>query len=132
MAIGFDKLKSPFLMQRAYSNSNGIMEAYAAAVIRRMNKELGANFVVEQFCHHAYYEPHSGFIYSGIFSKCAQTAQIRDREFSFKEGEFVRMHRSRKWKVTETEEMFRNEGFVKIGFFQDDKESFFYLLLERE
>ena len=121
MAVGFDKIKDPYLLQKAYSNENGLENAFMLNNLTRINKELGADFVLDNFYTHAYYDPITHYVYCNLVSKKKHAVKIQEKEFWFGEAEVVRFHRSRKWMVEEADELFKRGGFERAHKFEDEK-----------
>ena len=62
MLLGADLKKDPQLLHAAYNDSQGVTAAFNLNLLVRINRELGADFRVEQFWHHALYNPIEGRI----------------------------------------------------------------------
>ena len=78
--LGVDLKKSPALLHAAYNDARGVTAAFNKNVLVRMNRELGANFDVDAFEHHALYDPTHGRIEMHLVSRKRQTvasARIR-------------------------------------------------------
>ncbi len=67
--IGFDLKKDPKVILPAYSDPWGITRAFNLNLLTRLNRELGANFDVEQWDHYATYHPINGETRSYLLSK---------------------------------------------------------------
>src|SRR5882757_7071981 len=57
LVIGFDLVKNPAVLERAYDDSAGVTAAFNLNVLRRLNRELGANFDLRHFRHQALWVP---------------------------------------------------------------------------
>src|SRR6476660_9619596 len=55
--IGFDLHKNPKTILRAYDDANGVTAKFNINLLKRINRELGANFNIEEFSHYASYHP---------------------------------------------------------------------------
>ncbi len=55
--IGFDMQKDPRVIVRAYDDAAGVTAAFNLNLLRRINRELGADFDLENFSHYAQYRP---------------------------------------------------------------------------
>jgi hypothetical protein len=49
LIIGTDQKKDPLMLHRAYNDALGITADFNLNVLRRLNRELGANFVLDRF-----------------------------------------------------------------------------------
>ena len=57
--IGFDLRKDPKKILAAYDDSEGFTNQFNLNLLRRINRELNANFNLEDFEHYAMYYPDS-------------------------------------------------------------------------
>ncbi|OQX79135.1 MAG: hypothetical protein B6D61_04095 [Bacteroidetes bacterium 4484_249] len=67
--IGFDMKKGPDTILKAYNDPYGFTAAFNLNLLRRINKELGANFDLQNFKHHEVYDPQSGTAKSFLISR---------------------------------------------------------------
>lgn len=70
--LGIDLQKDPRLIQRAYDDAQGITKNFNLNILVRLNKELGANFMLDQFSHYPVYHPETGEASSYLISLRAQ------------------------------------------------------------
>jgi|SRR5579871_2599112 len=76
LLIGFDQKKEINILQRAYNDGDGLTREFNLNILRRINRELGANFVINNFEHHGFYNPNLGAMESYLISLCEQTVII--------------------------------------------------------
>lgn len=81
--VGFDLQKDPRTIRRAYDDAKGVTAAFNLNLLRRINRELGANFDLNQFSHYAAYHPVEGAARSFLISRKAQTIVIEALNESF-------------------------------------------------
>jgi dimethylhistidine N-methyltransferase len=74
--IGFDLKKDPAILLPAYSDSKGITAQFNLNVLRRINRELEADFDLNQFFHYETWAPVRGAMESYLLSRRAQTVTI--------------------------------------------------------
>ena len=55
MLIGFDLRKDPRVIEAAYNDREGVTAAFNLNILARINRELGGDFVLEQFSHRAFF-----------------------------------------------------------------------------
>src|SRR5690606_26391871 len=60
LLIGFDLKKNIEVMLKAYNDSAGVTSAFNYNVLRRINRELGANFDLQRFAHYGNFNPVRG------------------------------------------------------------------------
>jgi len=74
--MGFDQKKNPKTILEAYNDKEGVTAAFNKNVLHRINKELDANFDVDQFLHWEVYDPETGTAKSYLVSKKEQDVYI--------------------------------------------------------
>lgn len=124
LLIGFDLKKHPDVIRRAYHDSEGFTRQFNLNLLTRINRELGGNFVLEQFDHYPSYDPASGECKSYLISLKDQEVSIGEHHFSFKKDEYIYMEISQKYSVDETEKIAFNSGFEPVKHFFDSRSWF--------
>jgi len=110
LIIGVDLKKDKAILEPAYDDTRGISAAFALNVLSRMNRELEANFDLNNFAYHAFYNP-IGRIEMYIVSRVDQQVQIGDTPITFKAGERIRTEHSYKYSVVEFQDLAAIAGF---------------------
>ncbi len=97
--IGFDMQKDPRVIVRAYDDSQGVTAAFNMNLLRRINRELGADFDLDKFSHYAQYRPVECAARSFLISREKQTVHIAalNRSFEFEQWEPIFMEISQKY-----------------------------------
>ena len=75
--IGFDLHKDPKVILNAYDDRQGVTAKFNLNLLRRINRELGADFDLEEFSHYASYRPLECAARSFLISQKEQTVTIR-------------------------------------------------------
>lgn len=121
LLIGFDLRKEPGRILRAYDDSLGVTSRFNLNILERINRELGGEFPLIQFQHHAVYDPEAGVARSYLVSCRDQTIRIRQagRSFSFQAWEAIHTENSYKFSPGETSEMAQESGFRELALFWD-------------
>ena len=83
LVIGFDLVKDPALLERAYDDSAGVTAEFNLNVLRRLNRDLGADFDLQAFRHEAIWVPAANRIEMRLVSTVAQTVTIAGEAISF-------------------------------------------------
>jgi dimethylhistidine N-methyltransferase len=104
LLVGVDLKKDPVILEAAYDDSQGISAAFALNLLTRINRELGADFVVEHFDYRAFYNP-IGRIEMYLVSRIDQKVHLDDVEIAFSQGETLRTEYSYKYSVAEFQEI---------------------------
>ncbi len=97
LLIGADLKKDPAILNAAYNDTQRITAAFNLNLLRRINRELGANFKLEQFTHQAFYNPRKGCVEMHLVSRMDQTVKVADRSFAFTAGESIHTENSYKY-----------------------------------
>lgn len=89
LLIGVDLEKDVDLLEAAYNDSGGVTAAFNLNLLRRANRELGANFDLDHFRHEARFNPAHGRVEMHLVSGIAQTVTIGEISFAFERGESI-------------------------------------------
>jgi L-histidine Nalpha-methyltransferase len=122
--MGFDLKKNPWTIFNAYNDKNGITREFNLNLLQRINRELGANFPVNEFEHYESYDPESGACKSYLFSLTEQKVEIDGIEIHFAENEYIFMETSHKYTVEQINEMASKSGFKLVTHLFDSKSWF--------
>ena len=125
LLIGFDLKKDPQIILNAYNDSQGITKEFNLNLLRRINNDVNADFVVENFIHFPVYNPESGECKSYLVSTCKQQVSIGDTEIiEFEENETIDMEISTKYSINQTNKIAELSGFKPVEYFYDSKHWF--------
>jgi L-histidine N-alpha-methyltransferase len=126
LLLGVDLKKDVKVITAAYNDPHGITAAFNLNLLKRMNKELGADFNIAQFDHLTFYEETSGEVLSFLVSKKDQTVHIKKLDLSvdFTKGERIHTEISRKYDFMELNTIAKKDGFEVIRHFVDSKNYF--------
>lgn len=130
---GFDLQKHPAVIHAAYNDRQGLTRAFNINLLRRINRELDADFNLAAFDHYETYNPETGEARSYLVSQKAQTVRIGElaMDVSFAYGEIIHTEISRKFTRAQIEELAQQTGFNVTGWFTDCKGYFADVLFER-
>lgn len=133
MLIGMDLKKDPNRILRAYDDSKGITREFNLNLLRRMNRELGADFDEKSFSHLATYDPVSGETKSFLISRRDQKVHFHKLGFvaHFRAWEPVWLELSQKYDLAMAETLARESGFHIRSHFYDVREEFLNTLWMR-
>ena len=132
LLIGFDLKKHPKLILDAYNDGQGITKEFNLNLLRRINRELNADFDLDQFEHYPVYDPGTGACRSYLVSLSHQQVHIGYGEtVVMKENEAIFMEISQKYSLEETDLMAEQSGFKRIRTFVDSRNWFADILWER-
>jgi uncharacterized SAM-dependent methyltransferase len=117
---GFDLKKDPHVIVRAYDDAQGVTAAFNLNLLKRINRELGANFNLDNFSHYAVYRPVDCAARSFLISREKQTVHIEalGRSFDFEQWEAVFMEISQKYSLSMIKNLAAESGFrIEENFF---------------
>lgn len=122
LLMGIDLRKDPDMILNAYNDASGVTAEFNLNLLRRINRELGGDFDVDQFRHYPIYNPHEGVMRSFLVSKKAQDVYIRNigKSFHFDAWEAIHTENSHKYSLQQVAELGKACGFTVETVFQDD------------
>lgn len=122
LLVGVDLRKNPDTILSAYNDASGVTAEFNLNLLRRINRELGGEFDIEQFRHYPVYNPQEGVMRSFLVSKKAQEVYIRDtgRTFHLDAWEAIHTENSHKYTLRQVEELGKACGFRIDTVFQDE------------
>ncbi|MFQ6007305.1 MAG: L-histidine N(alpha)-methyltransferase, partial [Woeseia sp.] len=97
LLIGVDLQKDKKIIGRAYNDSAGITAEFNLNILARINRDFGANFNLDLFHHHSFYNEEHGRIELYLISEREQTVCIDDRSINFQKGEAILTEYSHKY-----------------------------------
>jgi dimethylhistidine N-methyltransferase len=111
MLVGVDLKKDPSLLHAAYNDAQGVTAEFNLNVLRRINRELGANFDLQSFEHRAFYNVQRSRIEMHLVSTRRQIVSLDGRRFTFEAGESIHTENSCKYSVEEFQSLAAEAGF---------------------
>ncbi len=119
--IGFDLKKNPKTILAAYNDAAGVTKNFNLNLLTRINRELEADFNLNQFDHYPTYDPQTGACKSFLVSLVQQKIKIGSANIQFKENELIDMEVSQKYNLGEINQFALAGGFEPIRNFFDRK-----------
>ena len=115
LLIGFDLKKNPWRILHAYNDAQGITRRFNLNLLERMNRELGADFNIDQFEFYPNYDPRKGDVRSYIVSNIEQDVYIEalDQSFNFKKDELIYTELSKKYSLSDIDHLAMQSGFER-------------------
>lgn len=99
LLIGIDLDKEQRVLLDAYDDAEGVTAKFNLNLLHRINRQLDADFQIDQFRHVAIYNPQFTRIEIYLESCCEQTVLIADTSFAFEQGERILTEYSHKYTV---------------------------------
>lgn len=124
--IGFDLKKDADIILKAYNDPHGHTAAFNLNLLQRINRELIANFELQNFRHHEEYDPQSGTAKSNLISLKKHDVEIQgiNKTISFEKGEPIFMEISQKYDLDMIQDMADHAGFQIVTNFYDHNHFF--------
>lgn len=124
LLIGVDLQKDPRIIEAAYNDAQGVTAQFNLNLLGRANRELGANFDLNNWRHRAIYNPNEGRIEMYLISQIDQDVRIEDRQFHFSKGEKVLTEYSYKHTPEGFSALARQAGFQFEKLWTDEAQLF--------
>lgn len=124
VVIGFDLKKNPHTILNAYNDQQGITAEFNLNLLKRINRELNADFNLKSFEHYQTYDPKTGACRSFLVSMKHQQVKIDNELIVFGENELIDMEISQKFSHQDIQEICERSGFKIIGEISDSKNWF--------
>lgn len=128
LLIGVDRKKDVDVLLRAYNDPEGVTAAFNHNLLERLNREIDACFVLENFRHEAIYNEELGRIEMHLLSLLPQLVRVSQTVFRFRQGETIHTENSYKYSVEEFVTLGEKAGlsFVRSWEDQDGLFSVYY------
>ena len=127
LLLGADRVKDEATLLAAYDDFAGVTAAFNLNLLARLNRELGADFDLESFEHHAIWNGDASRIEMHLESRVAQTVRLSgididgpDFEVEFAEGETIHTENSYKYRPGQAEAMMAAAGFAPVESWTDE------------
>jgi L-histidine N-alpha-methyltransferase len=124
MLIGVDLVKDDAVLNAAYNDAAGVTAAFNLNILARLNRELGADFDLRRFRHHAFFNRDASRIEMHLESIGPQRVRIGAREFLFRSGETIHTENSYKYTVESFHALALAAGFTPVRTWCDEQTRF--------
>jgi L-histidine N-alpha-methyltransferase len=109
--MGIDLKKDVAVLEAAYDDAAGVTAAFNLNVLNVINRELDADFQLDDFEHRAFYAPAASRIEMHLVARRPATVTIPQAgQFVFEAGESIRTEVSCKYTRDSTETLLRESG----------------------
>ena len=120
--VGFDLKKDLKRLHAAYFDSKGVTSRFNSNLLKRMNRELGSNFKLDEWQHEAIFNGNVGAMESWIMPKedctVAFGPRLKNKQWHFRAWEGIRVERSHKYTVDSIHEICKEAGMTVVRLFQ--------------
>jgi len=119
--VGVDLAKDERVLEAAYDDAAGVTAAFNLNLLRRINRELGADFDLDRFRHKALYNRAQHRIEMHLESLAAQNVVLGDRVIPFTAGETIHTESSYKYTVESFQALAAQAGWSPAAVWTDPK-----------
>lgn len=124
LVIGVDLRKDLSILLPAYNDATGVTADFNLNILVRLNREMGANFNVDDFAHRAVFNLAESRIEMHLVSRKAQRVTLLGHSFAFAEGESIHTENSYKYSVPQFMELAQRAGWLSRRVWTDPKSLF--------
>ncbi len=128
--LGVDLKKPRHILHKAYNDDQGYTAAFNLNLLKRINRELEADFCIENFRHKAFYNEKFSRIEMHLISACEQSVTVSGQNFRFYEKESIHTESSHKYDLQQLEQLIQSSGFSTKQIWTDKQQFFAVALLE--
>jgi L-histidine N-alpha-methyltransferase len=134
LLLGTDLVKDPAVIEAAYDDADGVTAEFNRNVLRVINRELDANFPIEQFDHVAFFDTDREWVEMRLRAREACTVDIDqvDLTVEFAAGEELRTEISAKFTRERVEADFAAAGLALERWYTDEDALFARSLARRQ
>jgi dimethylhistidine N-methyltransferase len=119
LVVGVDLVKAPDILYRAYNDAEGVTARFDLNLLARINRELGANFDLDAFEHHAFYNAERSRIEMHLASTKRQKVRICDTTIEFRAGETIHTENSYKYSIESFRALAHGSGWAPLNAWTD-------------
>ena len=119
LIIGVDLIKPTEILRAAYNDAAGYTAKFNLNLLTRINRELGANFLLQQFEHHAFYNRERNRIEMHLASLKRQKVKVSGEIIDFRAGETIHTENSYKYSVESFGALARGNGWTPLATWKD-------------
>ena len=119
LVVGVDLEKSSDILYRAYNDAEGVTAKFNLNLLARINRELGANFDLAAFEHHAFYNGERHRIEMHLASTKRQKVRIGDATIDFRAGETIHTENSYKYSIESFQALASGSGWSPLKAWTD-------------
>ena len=126
LLLGTDLVKDPAVLVRAYDDREGVTAEFNRNVLSVLNRELGADFPVEEFDHHATWDARHEWVEMRLRARRPLTVTVDDLDLrvQLERGEEIRTEISAKFRRERVEAELSAAGFELVQWWTDDQRRF--------
>jgi len=117
--VGVDLVKATEVLYRAYNDAEGVTAKFNLNVLGRINRELGADFDLAAFEHHAFYNAERNRIEMHLASTRRQKVRLCGATIEFRAGETIHTENSYKYTIDSFQALAHGSGWSPLAAWTD-------------
>ncbi|MEO0442260.1 MAG: L-histidine N(alpha)-methyltransferase [Pseudomonadota bacterium] len=121
LLIGVDLIKDIDILENAYNDAEGVTANFNLNLLQRINSELKANFLLENFDHKALFNQEKHRIEMHLISEVKQKVELADQVIHFDQHETIHTENSYKYSINTFSVLADKAGFKHENSWQDPK-----------
>ncbi|CAF4536731.1 unnamed protein product [Rotaria socialis] len=125
--LGIDMFKDPAIILSGYCDTNGLHDKFHGNFLRRLNREFGYNFDVDQFRHQAIWNERESRVELVLESSCSQRVQCNhniEKNIDFITGDKVHTPDSYKYTYEQIIKLIKDAGLELEKIWNDENKWF--------
>jgi dimethylhistidine N-methyltransferase len=130
--IGVDLVKDRAVLNAAYNDAAGVTAEFNLNLLKRINRELGANFNLRCFEHHAFFNRERSRIEMHLASIKRQRVRLLGETIEFRAGETIHTENSYKYTLQSFGALARGSGWDSRHVWTDPDRYFAVFALKRQ
>jgi dimethylhistidine N-methyltransferase len=119
LVVGVDLVKDPKVLCPAYNDAEGVTAKFNLNLLARINRELGADFDLATFEHHAFYNVEQSRIEMHLASTKRQRVRVNGMTANFRAGETIHTENSYKYTIESFQALARGSGWSPLQSWSD-------------
>jgi dimethylhistidine N-methyltransferase len=117
--IGVDLVKDAKVLYRAYNDAEGVTAKFNLNLLARINRELGADFDLGAFEHHALYNAQHSRIEMHLASTRRQKVRLNGATVDFRAGETIHTENCYKYTIESFQALAHGSGWSPLKVWTD-------------
>lgn len=130
LVLGVDRRKDAATLDAAYDDAAGVTAAFNLNLLRRLNRELDADFALDRFRHRAFFDDAASRVEMHLVSLDAQVVRVAGERIAFEAGESIWTESSYKYDRPALEVLVSSAGFRIGRLWTDAAERFWVACLD--
>ena len=130
LVLGVDRRKDSPTLDAAYDDAAGVTAAFNLNILRRLNREVGADFDLTRFQHRAFFDEDASRVEMHLVSRARQVVHVAGARIAFEAGESIWTESSYKYDRESLDMLVTSAGFRITRLWTDPAEHFWVAYLD--